>query len=122
MVSTETAGEGLISAVAAPEASLPNVAARSDLAWAIVQMRAGERIVINEATVPPRSSPSWRNVGVWTTGESSSALRAARVSGSSVRSTLLTVMPAAMSRFSATRQGAHVGVLYRVTMRSYLPG
>jgi site-specific recombinase XerC len=51
MVSTETAGEGLISAVAAPEASLPNVAARSDLAWAIVQMRAGERIVINEALI-----------------------------------------------------------------------
>jgi integrase len=50
-VSTETAREGLESAVAAPDAALPATAAQSDLAWAIVQMRVGERIVINEALI-----------------------------------------------------------------------
>lgn len=50
-MSTETAREGLESAVAASEAALPTIAAQSDLAWAIVQMRAGERIVINEALI-----------------------------------------------------------------------
>jgi integrase len=51
IVSTETAREGLESAVAAPDAALPATAAQSDLAWAIVQMRVGERIVINEALI-----------------------------------------------------------------------
>ena len=50
-MSTETAREGLESAVAAPDAALPATAAQSDLAWAIVQMRVGERIVINEALI-----------------------------------------------------------------------
>ncbi|WP_299110961.1 site-specific integrase [uncultured Bradyrhizobium sp.] len=48
---TETAREGLESAVAPQEAALPAIAAQSDLAWAIVQVRAGERIVINEALI-----------------------------------------------------------------------
>ena len=46
---TETALEGQETAVAPSEAALPAIAAQSDLAWSIVQMRAGERIVINEA-------------------------------------------------------------------------
>ena len=50
-MSTETAQEGPKAAVAPPGASLPAMAAQSDLAWAIVQMRAGERIVINEALI-----------------------------------------------------------------------
>lgn len=48
---TETAREGLESVVAPQEAALPAIAAQSDLARAIVQMRAGERIVINEALI-----------------------------------------------------------------------
>lgn len=48
---TETAREGLKSAVAPSEAPLPVVAAQSDLAWSLVQMRAGERVVINEALI-----------------------------------------------------------------------
>ncbi|MDI1296423.1 MAG: integrase [bacterium] len=48
---TETAREGLESVVAPQEAALPAIAAQSDLAWAVVQMRAGERIVINEALI-----------------------------------------------------------------------
>lgn len=48
---TDTAQDGLKSAVAPPGASLSASAAQSDLAWAIVQMRAGERIVINEALI-----------------------------------------------------------------------
>ena len=50
-MSTQTARGGLESAVAAPDAALPAIAAQGDLAWAIVQMRAGERIVINEALI-----------------------------------------------------------------------
>nr|WP_288287811.1 hypothetical protein [uncultured Sphingobium sp.] len=48
---TETAREGQETVVAPQEAALPATAAQSDLAWAIVQMRAGERIVINEALI-----------------------------------------------------------------------
>lgn len=43
--------EGPETAVAAPEASLPAVRASADLAWTVVQMRAGERITINEALI-----------------------------------------------------------------------
>ncbi|TGX49076.1 integrase [Sphingomonas gei] len=50
-MSTETAREGPETAVAAAEAALPAVTAPSDLGWTIVQMRAGERIVINEALI-----------------------------------------------------------------------
>lgn len=50
-MSIEAAREGLESAVAPPDAALLAIAAQSDLAWAIVQMRAGERIVINEALI-----------------------------------------------------------------------
>ena len=48
---TETAREGPKTAVAAPEADLPVVRAPADLAWTIVQMRAGERITVNEALI-----------------------------------------------------------------------
>jgi integrase len=48
---TETAREGLKSVAAPQEAALLAIAAQSDLAWAIVQLRAGERIVINEALI-----------------------------------------------------------------------
>ena len=48
---TETAREGPKIAVAAPEAILSLAHAPADLAWTIVQMRAGERIVINEALI-----------------------------------------------------------------------
>ena len=48
---TETAREGQETVVAPQEAALPATAAQSDLALAIVQMRAGERIVINEALI-----------------------------------------------------------------------
>ena len=50
-MSTETAWEGLESAVAAPDVAIPAIAVQGDLARAIVQMRAGERIVINEALI-----------------------------------------------------------------------
>ena len=50
-MATETAREGLESAVAAPEAALPTVRTPADLAWTIVQMRAGERITVNEALI-----------------------------------------------------------------------
>ena len=48
---TETGLEGSENAVAAPEAILPTVSAPADLAWTIVQMRAGERIAVNEALI-----------------------------------------------------------------------
>jgi hypothetical protein len=48
---TETAFEGPKTAVAAAEAVLPPVRAPTDLAWTIVQMRAGERITVNEALI-----------------------------------------------------------------------
>jgi integrase len=50
-VSTETAQEGPKTAVTPPEATLPAVRALADLAWTIVQMRAGERITVNEALI-----------------------------------------------------------------------
>lgn len=51
-MSTETGLEGEKTAVAVAEASLPAVAApTSGLAWAIVGMRAGERITVNEALI-----------------------------------------------------------------------
>lgn len=50
-MSIETARERLESPVAPPEAALPANAAQSDLAWAIVQMRAGARIVVNEELI-----------------------------------------------------------------------
>jgi site-specific recombinase XerD len=48
---TETAREGQKTAVAAAEAVLPTVRPPADLAWTIVQMRAGERITVNEALI-----------------------------------------------------------------------
>jgi len=48
---TETAREGPKTAVAPSEADLPAVRAPVDLAWTIVQMRAGERITVNEALI-----------------------------------------------------------------------
>jgi integrase len=48
---TETAREGPKTAVAAPEADLSAVRAPVDLAWTIVQMRAGERITVDEALI-----------------------------------------------------------------------
>lgn len=48
---TETAQEGQKTAVAAAAAGLPVVSAAADLAWTIVQMRAGERITVNEALI-----------------------------------------------------------------------
>jgi len=48
---TETAREGQQIAVAASETPLPAVRAPADLAWTIVQMRAGERITVNEALI-----------------------------------------------------------------------
>jgi site-specific recombinase XerD len=50
-VSTETAREGPEIPVAPPEAVLPAVRAPADLAWTIVQMRAGERITVNEGLI-----------------------------------------------------------------------
>ncbi|WP_171905930.1 site-specific integrase, partial [Sphingobium phenoxybenzoativorans] len=50
-MSTEIVREGPESAVASSEAGLPAVMAPSDLCWAIVHMRAGERVVINEALI-----------------------------------------------------------------------
>ncbi|CAH0498833.1 hypothetical protein NVSP9465_03927 [Novosphingobium sp. CECT 9465] len=47
----ETAQEGQKTVVAAPEATLPVVGASADIAWTIVQMRAGERITVNEALI-----------------------------------------------------------------------
>ena len=51
MESIETGGEGRKAAVAAAEAALPAVVAPADLAWTIVQLRAGERIIVNEALI-----------------------------------------------------------------------
>lgn len=48
---TETAREGPEIPVAPPEAVLPAVRAPADLAWTIVQMRAGERITVNEGLI-----------------------------------------------------------------------
>jgi site-specific recombinase XerD len=48
---TGTAGEGPKTAEAAPEVTLPAVEASADLAWTIVQMRAGERITVDEALI-----------------------------------------------------------------------
>ncbi len=48
---TETARGGPKTAVAPSEADLPAVRAPVDLAWTIVQMRAGERITVNEALI-----------------------------------------------------------------------
>lgn len=48
---TETALEGPKTAVAGSEASLLAVRAPADLAWTIVQMRAGGRITVNEALI-----------------------------------------------------------------------
>lgn len=45
----DNAREGQKAAVAA--AALPTVRAPADLAWTIVQMRAGERITVNEAMI-----------------------------------------------------------------------
>ncbi|MFS0849747.1 site-specific integrase [Novosphingobium panipatense] len=50
-MSTETAQEGPKTAVAASAVALPAISAPSDLAWTIVQLRAGERIIINEALI-----------------------------------------------------------------------
>ena len=50
-MSTETAREGPEIPVAPPEAVLPAVRAPADLAWTIVQMRAGERITVNEGLI-----------------------------------------------------------------------
>lgn len=50
-MSIETALEGQKSAGAVAEAALPAKPVPSDLAWAIVQMRAGERITVNEALI-----------------------------------------------------------------------
>jgi len=50
-VSTETAREGPEIPVAPPEAVLPAVRAPADLARTIVQMRAGERITVNEGLI-----------------------------------------------------------------------
>ena len=50
-MSTETALEGQKAAVASSEAPLPAVRVTDDLTWALVQMRAGERITINEALI-----------------------------------------------------------------------
>ena len=50
-MSTETAREGPEIPVAPPEAVLPAVRASADLAWTIVQMRAGERITVNEGLI-----------------------------------------------------------------------
>lgn len=51
MVSIETAREGPEAAVVPSEAAVPAVTAPGDLGWAIVQMRVGDRIVINEALI-----------------------------------------------------------------------
>lgn len=48
---TETALEEQKTAAAAAEASLPAVRGPADLAWTIVQLRAGERITVNEALI-----------------------------------------------------------------------
>lgn len=48
---TQTALDGPERVVAPPEASLPAVRLPDDLAWTIVQMRAGERITVNEALI-----------------------------------------------------------------------
>ena len=50
-MSTGTAREGPESVVTPRGVALLAIAAQSDLAWAIVQLRAGERIVINEALI-----------------------------------------------------------------------
>lgn len=50
-MATETALEGPKTAVATLGAALPVVRAPADLAWTIVQMRAGERITVNEALI-----------------------------------------------------------------------
>lgn len=50
-MSTETAQEGQKTVAAAAEAALPAVREPADLAWMIVQMRAGERITVNEALI-----------------------------------------------------------------------
>ena len=51
MMVTGTAQDGPKTAVAPSEASLPAIRAPADLAWTIVQMRAGERITVNEALI-----------------------------------------------------------------------
>lgn len=48
---TETAREGPDNAGTAPEATVPAIAPSADLAWTVVQMRAGTRIVIDEALI-----------------------------------------------------------------------
>lgn len=50
-MATETARQGLKTAVAGSEVALPVIRAPDDLAWTIVQMRAGERITVNEALI-----------------------------------------------------------------------
>jgi len=50
-MSTKTAREGQKAAVAAPEASVATIRPPDDLAWTIVQMRAGERIAVDEALI-----------------------------------------------------------------------
>ncbi|RVT39298.1 site-specific integrase [Sphingobium algorifonticola] len=50
-MAAETVQEGPKTAVAASEAHLPAVRALDDLAWMVVQMRAGERIAVNEALI-----------------------------------------------------------------------
>jgi len=48
---TETAPEGHKTPIAAPEARVPAIRPPDDLSWMIVQMRAGERIAVNEALI-----------------------------------------------------------------------
>lgn len=48
---TETAQEGQKTSVATPEAFMPVLRSPADLAWTIVQMRAGERVIVNEALI-----------------------------------------------------------------------
>lgn len=78
-MNTETGLEAQKTALAAAEVPLPAVRLADDLAWAIVQMRAGERIVINEALIAAYQAASSPHFSAAINNEYASMVRVARL-------------------------------------------